>query len=298
MKNNRVLIIIAIIIMITGCGTDKNILQNATVVFSVGDVKTLDQSGNKRDVAQGDTLAIGTYVKTGDNSQCAVQMGNTAIVKILNNTTIKVEKLFDDGIDTLYLKKGKILSKVKKLRKDHEFNIRTETSLAAVRGTTFSVSYYPGKNIVAVSQGRVEVTRIEKEEGKIAESGEAIVITDTLQSRKTSEIEELELEKVESIDFIKSREELKSEKGVTLEESIKDRNKDIDQKINELEKKLAPKTLSEIKERYDRIDEITLYSGKIHRGVILSRGKNFKILTTSGTVAVPKNKIKRTRIVE
>ncbi len=298
MKYNRVLLLIAIIIMITGCGTDKNILQNATVVFSVGNVQTVDKSGIKNDVVKGDTLAIDSYVKTGDNSQCAVQVGNTAIVKILDNTTIKVEKLFADGIDTLYLEKGKILSKVKKLRKDHEFNIRTETSLAAVRGTTFSVSYYPGKNIVAVSKGKVEVTRIEKKESKIAESGDAIVITDSLQSRNTSEIEELELEKVESIDFIKSRDELKSEKGVILEESIKDRNEEIDQKINEIEKKLAPKTLSEIKERYDRIDEITLYSGKIHRGVILSRGKNFKILTTTGTVIVPKNKIKRTRIVE
>ncbi len=298
MKKNRVLLVTAIIILITGCGIDKKILQNATVIFSVGKVQTVDQSGTERAVTQGDTLTIGTYVKTGNNSQCAVQVGDSAIVKIMDSTTIMVEQLFTDGINTLYLKKGKILSKVKKLRKDNQFNIKTETSLAAVRGTTFSVSYYPGKNIVAVSKGRVEVTRIEKKEGEIAESGDAIVITDSLQSRDISEIEELELEKVASIDFIKSREELKSEKGAVLEESIKDRNNEIDQKINEIEKNLAPKTLSEIKERYDRIDEITLYSGKIHRGVILSRGRNFKILTTSGTVIVPKNKIKRTRIVE
>ena len=297
MIKSRILIGI-FIVMFCGCMADKVITSNATVIFSMGEVVLTDQGGNEKSIRQGDVIKKGANLETGNDSQCTIQVGEKALVKILENTSVKVEKLFDNGVNALYLEKGKVLSKVHKLKKNNEYNVRTETSLAAVRGTTFSVSYYPGKNIVAVSKGKVEVTRFAEEEIKeLAEQGETIVVTDTVRVRDISEIEELELTKIDQVEFIRTSSEIKGDKGKHLEESLKNKDEEIDKKIEELKENQLPKTLGEIKERYNRIDEITLYSGKVYRGVILSRGSSFKILTTSGTITVPKNKIKRTRIV-
>ncbi len=286
-----------LLVLLWGCTTDKNITHNATVVFTIGEVTLTDQAGDKATIKQKDVLSKGGTLVTGVDSQCTVQVGDTALFKVLENSTLQVERLFDNGVNTLYLKKGKVLSKVRKLQKNNEYNIKTETSLAAVRGTTFSVSYHPGRNIVAVSRGKVEVMRFEDDTQEMAGQGEAIVVSDSVKLRDISEIEELELNKIEHVDFIRSTTVITGDKGKQLEKSLMKKDEEVNKKIEELRENQPPKTLGEIRERYNRIDEITLYSGKVYRGVILSRGASFKILTTSGTVTVPKNTIKRTRIV-
>ena len=45
-------------------------------------------------------------------------------------------------------------------------------------------------------------------------------------------------------------------------------------------------TLDAIKEKYGRVDEITLYSGRKIKGVILKYDKTYKILTTKGILRI------------
>jgi hypothetical protein len=56
----------------------------------------------------------------------------------------------------------------------------------------------------------------------------------------------------------------------------------------------AVKTLSldEIRAQYKWVDEITLYSGKVFRGAVMSRGETYRVLTTEGIVMIPRSQIK------
>jgi hypothetical protein len=57
-------------------------------------------------------------------------------------------------------------------------------------------------------------------------------------------------------------------------------------------------TLQELKDKYGRIDEVTLYNGKKIRGVILGRGEIFRIITERGMTAVSAREIRGTEILK
>jgi hypothetical protein len=56
----------------------------------------------------------------------------------------------------------------------------------------------------------------------------------------------------------------------------------------------AAKTLSldEIRAQYKWVDQITLYSGKVVKGAVISRGETYSVLTTEGVMRIPRNQIK------
>jgi hypothetical protein len=51
-------------------------------------------------------------------------------------------------------------------------------------------------------------------------------------------------------------------------------------------------TLDDIRAKYEWVDQIILYNGKVIRGAIISRGATYEILTTGGVVRVPRNQVK------
>jgi hypothetical protein len=57
-----------------------------------------------------------------------------------------------------------------------------------------------------------------------------------------------------------------------------------------------PKTLNEIKERYGRVDQIVLYSGKIIDGVILIRKENeWKVLVPGKYITINAKDVQTTK---
>jgi uncharacterized membrane-anchored protein YhcB (DUF1043 family) len=87
----------------------------------------------------------------------------------------------------------------------------------------------------------------------------------------------------------------KKEEMLELNRTLDERQKEIQKRIDE---SAVPKTLDEIKAKYERVDEIVLYTGKTMRGVILERGTRYKILTTDGIVYVPSTQIRNTRLAQ
>jgi len=53
-------------------------------------------------------------------------------------------------------------------------------------------------------------------------------------------------------------------------------------------------SMEEIRSRYGRIDVVTLYSGRVIRGAIVSRGASVGIITPSGMVSIRANEIRQT----
>jgi len=53
-------------------------------------------------------------------------------------------------------------------------------------------------------------------------------------------------------------------------------------------------TLPCLKEKYGRIDVVTLFTGRVIKGVIISRGNSFSIITPDGVISVDASKIMKT----
>jgi hypothetical protein len=54
-------------------------------------------------------------------------------------------------------------------------------------------------------------------------------------------------------------------------------------------------SLDEIRAKYEWVDQITLYNGKVLKGAITSRGETYMVLTTDGVIRVPRNQVKTVR---
>lgn len=283
------------LILVTGC---TRVTLKPVAILVIGEVTVQNAIGSIRTLQAGDLLKEGDEITTGKQSHAAIQIDDTIIVKIDKNTTASISRITEGKEHEVFLKSGKVFSKIRRMKSGMEYRVKTPSITAAVRGTQFSVSVIKDTQKVAVAEGTVRVNReaVAGVEGMKHDTtaGTTLVITEEVKERPISKKEKLEIEKVTIVPFIESIESLKDEK-------LNRTTQDYIEKYDEIEKKLkikdVPRTLNEVKERYGRIDEISLYNGKVYRGVILKRGASFTILTPGGTVTVPKTKIKSTRVI-
>ncbi|TAL36555.1 MAG: hypothetical protein EPN93_06925 [Spirochaetes bacterium] len=260
------------------------------VVLAVGDVQVKALEGEYTPAKVSRVIVKGDVIKTGPLSHVTIQMGERGIVQVLPNSSIEAVTLFESGESELNLFHGTVLSRIDKLGKSEDFRVKTPTAIAAVRGTIFSVSYDRGTGTVGVSRGRVEVT--ETVSGKAGEvtQGKAVDVKAGITARGLTKTESLVLSKAEAVNYIEG---IRTMAPGALEEKGKSFLPALE-KIDEEIKDPPPATMEEIKAKYGRIDVVTLYSGKVYRGAIISRGAILRIRTTEGTVEVPNEKVKST----
>ena len=132
----------------------------ALVTFVSGDVESL-RGGKWNPVGIGDNLSQNAVVKVREQSYCELQFGNTAVIRINENTEIGLEKValeVEANQVDVKLEKGAVLAKVTKLAGKDKFQVRTGVAICGVRGTEFGVSTSPdGKTLLKVKEGRVAV---------------------------------------------------------------------------------------------------------------------------------------------
>jgi len=113
---------------------------------------------------KGQTLAIGSTVRTGDNGVavlvttpgCAVQLGNDSVLKITELAFAKSGSDVTQRTANLELKSGVVSALVNHdTPKITNFKIQTPQGAAAARGTFYAVLVYHGKTYVGVKEGRV-----------------------------------------------------------------------------------------------------------------------------------------------
>lgn len=290
------LIIFLRICLLFSCA-EKPVNDKAIIVFSIGKV-TITKGKNTIPASIKATINKDDIIKTGDNSFLTLQVGETAIVKVNPNTKVAMRSLLNKEEESLYLEQGKVLSKVKKLSKDSGFIIKTPTAIAAVRGTEFSVNYEYGESTTAVKKGKVLVKTTtsmpEKEKEEIlVETGKAGVTKEKIEMRSITKLEELEMEKVSKASYV---DEIMTNNTDAVEKIGTEQNK-LDEEINEKIKNLKlnqPMSLEEIKKEFKRIDIVSLYNGKVIKGIILSRGRFYKMNTPEGPMTIDSKQIKTT----
>jgi len=328
----KVLAVIAAMILQSQCG-EKEIVRKAikaNIIFLIGSVEVLREGSKVANINPGDIIREGDKIKTGDKSQMTIQMGDRGFLRIVQNTEVEILKLFSKEETNIFLQDGEIISKVARLVKDENYVITTGTIKAAVRGTAFSVSTIKDGGEVAVLEGKVMVTVNENISGEPAKEtyvkdGEMVIVqtTDAKSDQKKFNIQimpitqdksiaiqktaiiklipDIENVKIEELnikqqEMLKKEEELDKARGTEKVETgttSKIKAATIEQLI-----KQKTRTLNEIKKVNGRIDEISLNSGQVVKGAIISKGDVYSVLTTTGVINVPKKDIRTISVVK
>jgi len=147
------------------------ILHAATVdakVFSVSGTVEFAGPGSSSfaPLKKGDTLAIGSTVRTGDNGIAVLVTTPGSAIQLGNNSVLKINKLAfaKSGSDVtqraanLQLTSGVISALIDpSTPKITDFQVQTPEGAAAARGTFYAVLVYNGKTYVGVKEGHVAV---------------------------------------------------------------------------------------------------------------------------------------------
>jgi hypothetical protein len=286
-----VLSVILVSMMSLSCGMGKS--ADAVISFYSGTATIQSANGQPRPVKIQDKVADGDIIETGDKSSVIVQVGDELLVRFEANTKVVVTSIKDIAKREINLEKGKVLSSVQKLKKGNEYFVKTPTAVASVRGTEFLTDYADGKTIVAVGKGKVSVVKSETKEEKLADPGNSVVVTDKVEMRGINQVETLELKKLETTPVIKDVEKMTPEDlNKKYENTVK-----TDEEINAEIEKLTGMSYEDMKKKFQRIDVITMYNGRVIKGVIMSRGASLKILTPGGVVTVQAKDVQRTGVM-
>lgn len=289
-----VLSIIVISIVSMSCGTVKP--ADAVISFYSGTATIQSINEQLRAMKVQDMVKDGDIIETGDKSSVIVQVGDQLLVRFESNTRVVVTSIKDMAKREISLEKGKVLSSVSKLKKGNEYHVKTPTAVASVRGTEFLTDFADGKTIVAVGKGKVNVVKSETKEEKLVEPGNSVVVDEKVEMRGINRIETLELKKLESTPVVKDIEKMTPEDlNKQYENTVK-----TDEELNKEIEKLAESSgmsFEDMKTKFQRIDVITMYNGRVIKGVILTRGAYLKILTPGGVVTVQAKDVQRTGVL-
>ncbi|MBN1498880.1 MAG: FecR domain-containing protein [Spirochaetes bacterium] len=275
-------VILILLVLFVSCSGIMKSEENSYFVWIVGDVKIISDGVEKSAELNGVIKKTDTII-TGEKSYAAVRINENAMIKLSENSEINFDIILNPGDKSLLLKKGEVTARVDKLLKDDNFEIKTPTALAAVRGTIYSVRYdETGDNIiiVAVLEGKVEVTERNSNKKETASSKQTIVVKSEdqlLEIRDMTEDEELMNASIKDIPVLK-KVKIDAQELNRKNTEMMDKVKVIRNKNTEAKRKAMPKSLAEIKEQYGRIDKIILYNGKVIQGVIIKRGEKWTVL--------------------
>jgi len=128
----------------------------------------------QEEVAGTSTATSGSTVKTGDHGRALVEASLRQMV--LDHNTELVLTDTSEGHTTGELSAGSVWSQVQKVFEKGEFHeIETKNVVAAVRGTSFNVSYFGTVSTVLVTEGAVWVAPRDLQTGEVDETKAVIV---------------------------------------------------------------------------------------------------------------------------
>jgi len=314
---NSIPLVLLIFLFLFNCTKNEPtvIPINACIIFSSGDVK-ISRSGAETGVLPGNPIKEGDRISTGERSLLVIQITDRDIVRVTSNSVLEIRSIMNGNDVKLFLERGEVISKVSHLEKNESYMVQTPTVIAGVRGTEFSVSASAAEERVAVLKGNVAVNPIADEKKlpqteTVAAGGNTVIIkkisdVPALVTVAISKEEQLNISKISDVEPLPDlnnvrKEELDKKQDMILkleENPVKDEMKGAKAaKIRQLIKE-KPKSLEQIKEVFERIDEISMYSGKVISGAIISRGEVYSVLTTDGVISVPENEVRAVKILK
>lgn len=213
----------------------------AKITFITG-TATLQRSGTTYTAVLNTALITDDIVTTGGESVCEIQFSNYSLIRLEPNSSIKIERKEETkkGIfNRIFASFGEIVSKVSKLNKGDEYEVRTDAAHAFIRGTTFKTMVdKDGSSRFSVFEGKIKVK-------SLVEGAKEIILdqnfTTKLSKGQLAPIaEKLPLKEIENFktkfkDFI--------DRGKVMDELRNKVQKEINDKKNEVKSKLKKSCL-------------------------------------------------------
>ena len=154
MKTARFLIMLIFISAMHSSGLAEAVKRTAKVIEVSGSVEVKMGKGPWEEAAEGVVLNESDLVRTKKGSWAILNLdgrGETATVEVKENTQMKLLELLADKSEgsqstLLDVALGEVLIKAEKVHTaKSKFEVKTPTSIVAVRGTKFSVSVKAGE---------------------------------------------------------------------------------------------------------------------------------------------------------
>lgn len=232
-------------------------ITTCKVIFVEGNAFLLNQNSNNwEQISAGDTLKENDTIKTESKSNVEIQFNDWSIIKIRENSELKISKLYSEqniNNTKLFINSGTILAKPEKQTEGSSFEVETKSITAGVRGTEFIVVSGANVSKVAVKSGKV-------------------IIKKKLTIDSLDKVKEIDVELANKIEKVAVGEiELKeNEKIVVSDKEIKEFNNKLEKEISniniELEKnRYSKESLEKIVKKIDneKISEISSFSSQI-----------------------------------
>jgi hypothetical protein len=190
--------------------------QIITVNTAVGEVKLLTAKGEIIPKS-GDAVSQGDTVITGKASLIDLVYSDNGFFRINENSNVRVETLMagpDQDNARLAMDKGKLFVTISRLKKNSSFEVKSSTSVAAVRGTSLRVTSDENGSRVDVLKGKVNVVPVNK--GNAMPESAQVVEENRTVALDVKAVTEIAEKKAEIVVTIIPKEEVKA-----IQEEIK-----------------------------------------------------------------------------
>ncbi|GEM_PF-5106065 len=138
----------------------------------------ITKPSGKADAKNGTPVFISDILEVAPKSRASLTLEDGSIVRLEAGTEVKISEL------SFQLIRGRMWSSVKPLPQGGSFEVETPTLVAAVRGTSFDVSYSGGRSRIYVGTGTVLASLLSNlADIKKVERGFALEVSDDNSSR-------------------------------------------------------------------------------------------------------------------
>lgn len=305
--------LIVSIVLLVSCkksSNDDDITIASTVTYVSGSISLSGPLFSLTPAQAGTPLSQGNTILSDEKSTSLFQMGDEAIIKIQENTSVSLVEIGKKQ-RTLKLNYGTLVGNVKKINKNDGFLIHMPDMVASVRGTDFLITIIRNEVRISVLDGKIalaqNVSLLQTIDAAIIESGQTCTAK-LSGSRKLKKImspvrsEDIRIiDTIQNIPFLPNADK-RSEKD--LNDAMKDHTANFAEPKPQTRTtgqeeilKLGKASIAVIREAFNRIDEITLYSNRVISGIIISRGETFDVITPDGRLKINQRDIKATKII-
>lgn len=229
-------------------------------------------------------IKAGDLITTGSAS-ALFQFETGTVIKVLKQSRVYVVSL---GSDCRFdLIEGGIISRIPKLVHGTGYRISTADTVVTVTGTEFGVTYRDGRTTVFVVSGKVHVKHIPTGAEYDVKENESSEVNSGRKILPMAGDEAAAMKGFAGLEWQKSADTMSRAEIEALEE-----------KVSASDGLSDGMTLEQMKEKYGKLDVVTLYNGRRLTGVIVSRGSIYKILTVRGIVPINSKDVKGTKIIK
>ena len=288
-----------IMISAISCKEEPKKELTGIVTFKIGSAFINEKNAMLRDRIYEDDI-----IKVKEKSVLVIQFSESALLTIKSNTTIKIAELVsadNKPLIELFQTSGSTFNKIVKGKAN--YRIKTPTSVASVRGTSFYVSVQEdNKSQVKLLHGELEVSQPDKETQPVTLVNEQKIETSTAGLTSVKSLDQEEQKRLEKFDKIEILPEDKlnetaadAELGIMPEDVekilIEDEVKNND---NNKKKNISRGfTIPYLKKKYGNLSKIQTKDGHTYIGAFKQIGDKMEVVSTKGKFMLPVSKIKK-----